>query len=142
MTWQTHGPYRLQRSAFGESFDESPIVGGLLKTGELGSTAYLFPRLFAELRVLIYSGIYDMDCNFMGTDAWLQALDWSFGAELKSRRRTPWKEDGAIVGWARAAQSLTQVLVANAGHLVPMDQPKVALEMLDRFLTGRSFIEP
>ncbi|HEV7505639.1 MAG TPA: hypothetical protein VGS07_12055 [Thermoanaerobaculia bacterium] len=62
-------------------------------------------------------------------------------AELKSRRRTPWKEEGIIVGWARAAQSLTQVLVANAGHLVPMDQPKVALEMLDRFLAGRSFVE-
>jgi carboxypeptidase C (cathepsin A) len=121
--------------------DESAIVGGLLELGEQGSSAYLFPRLFDELRVLIYNGIYDMDCNFMGTDAWLQALDWSFGAELKSRRRTPWKEEGAIVGWARAAQSLTQVLVANAGHLVPMDQPKVALEMLDRFLAGRSFVE-
>jgi carboxypeptidase C (cathepsin A) len=95
--------------------------------------------LFDELRVLIYNGIYDMDCNFMGTDAWLQALPWSFGAEFKVLRRTPWKQEGAIVGYARTAQHLTQVLVLGAGHLVPMDQPKVALEMLDRFLAGRSF---
>jgi carboxypeptidase C (cathepsin A) len=43
--------------------DESPVVGSLLETGEQGSSSYLFPRLFEELRVLIYNGIYDMDCN-------------------------------------------------------------------------------
>jgi carboxypeptidase C (cathepsin A) len=121
--------------------DESTIVGNLLEAGEQGSTAHLFPRLFDELRVLIYNGIYDMDCNFMGTDAWLQALPWSFGAEFKALRRTPWKQERAIVGYARTAQNLTQVLVLGAGHLVPMDQPKVALEMLDRFLAGRSFTD-
>ena len=119
--------------------DESQIVGDLLETGEQGSTAYLYPRLFDELRVLLYSGIYDMDCNFMGTDAWLKNLSWPFGQEFNALKRTPWSVDGKIVGWARAAKSLTQVLVANAGHLVPMNQPAVALDMLDRFLTNRAF---
>jgi carboxypeptidase C (cathepsin A) len=119
--------------------DESAIVGELLERGEQGSTAHLFPRLFEELRVLIYNGVYDMDCNFMGTDAWLEALDWPGAAELKARRRTPWKLDGAVAGYVRSAGNVTQILVSGAGHLVPMDQPKVALAMLNRFLAGRGF---
>jgi carboxypeptidase C (cathepsin A) len=53
----------------------------------------------------------------------------------------PWREGGAVVGYTRQEGNLAQVLVANAGHLVPMDQPKVALAMLDRFLTGQGFDE-
>ena len=119
--------------------DESPIVGALLETGEQGSTAYLFPRLFDELRVLIYNGIYDMDCNFMGTDAWIENLSWSFDAEFKALRRTSWHDEGSVAGWVRSARTLTQIVIANAGHLVPLDQPKIALDMLDRFLSGRQF---
>jgi carboxypeptidase C (cathepsin A) len=122
--------------------DESPIVADLLETGEQSSSAYLFPRLFDELRVLIYNGVYDMDCNFMGTDIWLQNLKWSYGDEFKSKSRRPWKIENAVVGHARSVESLTQLVILNCGHLVPMDQPKVALEMLDRFLDGRQFIEP
>ncbi len=119
--------------------DESPVVAARLEAGEQGSTAYLFPALFDDLRVLIYNGVYDMDCNFIGTDRWIQKLDWSFADEFKGCVRTPWREDGAIVGYAREAQGLTQVLVNGAGHLVPMDQPVVALQMLNRFLEGRAF---
>jgi carboxypeptidase C (cathepsin A) len=119
--------------------EESPIVAALLEQGEQGSSAHLYPRLFEALKVLVYNGVYDMDCNFMGTDAWLEALDWPGAAGFNATRRTPWKEDGAIVGYARQAGNLIQALVAGSGHLVPMDQPKVALQMLERFIEGRRF---
>lgn len=41
-----------------------------------------------------------------------------------------------MVGHVRSIRNLTQLLVLGAGHLVPMDQPKVALQLLDRFLKG------
>eukprot|EP00959_Pyramimonas_sp_CCMP1952_P108325 2265020-Pyramimonas_sp.AAC.1 len=42
-------------------------VGWLLQRGEQGSAAPLLPALMRSLRVLVYNGEYDMDCNFVGT---------------------------------------------------------------------------
>jgi hypothetical protein len=67
-----------------------------------------------------------------------QIAELPFVASFTSLQ-TPWSLDGTVVGWARSAKSLTQVLVANTGHLVPMNQAAVALDMLDRFLTNRPF---
>lgn len=120
----------------GKWADTSKRVAYLLEVGEQNSYAYLYPRLFGELNVLIYNGIYDMDCNFMGTDAWLSRLHWQERVAFISKPRTPWKVDGSVAGMIRSAGRLTQVLVYGAGHLVPMDQPKVALALLNDFVRG------
>ncbi|HWB72166.1 MAG TPA: hypothetical protein VG452_08100 [Egibacteraceae bacterium] len=109
-------------------------VGFLLEKGEQDSVAHLYPALFEQLRVLIYNGLYDMDCNFMGTDAWIAAQQWSFRDEFLAAARRPWLVDGRLAGHIRSARGLAQVLVAGAGHLVPMDQPAAALALLDGFL--------
>jgi carboxypeptidase C (cathepsin A) len=119
--------------------DTSDIVASILERGEQDSSAPLFPALFERIRVLIYNGIYDMDCNFMGTDAWLSSLAWPDAARFNRMARTPWFEGGRLLGHARAVGNLTQVLVNGAGHLVPMDQPETALCMLDTFLRGAAF---
>jgi hypothetical protein len=41
-------------------------VGWLLEKGEQGSAAHLMPPLLERIRVLVYNGEYDMDCNFVG----------------------------------------------------------------------------
>jgi carboxypeptidase C (cathepsin A) len=114
--------------------DTSKRVGHLLEKGEQDSVADLYPLLFETLPVLIYNGIYDMDCNFMGTDAWIGRLHWSHRGEFLAAKRTPWLVDGVFAGHERAAGNLQQVLVAEAGHLVPMDQPANALALLDGFI--------
>lgn len=117
----------------------SDIVAGILERGEQDSCANLFPELFESIRVLIYNGIYDMDCNFMGTDAWLSSIEWPGSDAFHAAPRTPWVVDGQLLGRTRAAGNVTQVLVNGAGHLVPMDQPESALLMLQTFLAGGSF---
>lgn len=119
--------------------ETSKRVAYLLERGEQDSWAGLFPRLFESLRVLIYSGVYDMDCNFMGTDAWLAEQRWSYRDAFLGTPRRPWLVDGAVAGSLRQVAdggSLTQVVVQGAGHLVPMDVPEVALALLDGFLHG------
>jgi carboxypeptidase C (cathepsin A) len=117
----------------------SDIVASILERGEQDSSASLFPALFERIRVLIYNGVYDMDCNFMGTDAWLASLEWPDAAKFNQTPRTPWLEAGRLLGHARAVGNLTQVLVSGAGHLVPMDQPEAALCLLERFLRKAAF---
>jgi carboxypeptidase C (cathepsin A) len=129
-------------------------VAYLLERGEQDSWAWLYPRLFESLRVLIYSGVYDMDCNFMGTDAWLAGQHWSYRDDFLKQSRRPWLVGGRVAGSLRQADSLmrsvplagddsasgggslTQVVIRGAGHLVPMDVPAVALALLEGFLHG------
>ncbi|NVK86910.1 MAG: S10 family peptidase [Gammaproteobacteria bacterium] len=119
--------------------DSSEIVANILERGEQNSSAHLFPELFENIRVLIYNGLYDMDCNFIGTDDWLASIDWSEGKLFNQRSRVPWKVDHKLLGHFRSAGNLTQVLVNGAGHLVPMDQPESALIMLQNFLANKPF---
>ena len=113
--------------------DTSKRIAYLLERGEQNSYADLYPRLFESLPVLIYNGIYDMDCNFMGTDAWIKALDWSYKKQFLEQERLPWFNEGQLAGHIRSYNNLTQVLVTGAGHLVPLDQPKHALALLNNF---------
>jgi carboxypeptidase C (cathepsin A) len=114
--------------------ETSKRVGYLLERGEQDSVADIYPPLFETIPVLIYNGIYDMDCNFIGTDRWVEGLDWSYRGEFLNTPRTPWLVDGEPAGHIRQARTLTQVLVSGAGHLVPMDQPHAALALLEQFI--------
>ncbi len=117
--------------------DTSKRVAYLLELGEQNSAAEFYPPLFGEIDVLIYNGVYDMDCNFMGTDDWLAALQWPERDEFVAAPRTPWILGGdEVAGHVRSVGRLTQVLVAGAGHLVPMDQPARALALFEGFVDG------
>ena len=118
--------------------ETSKRVGHLLEKGEQDSVAGLYPALFERLPTLIYNGVYDMDCNFMGTDAWIAGVEWSFRDEYLAASRVPWLVGGALAGRGRSVRTLTHLLVDGAGHLVPMDQPAVALAMLEQFLSTQA----
>ncbi len=47
-----------------------------------------------------------------------------------------------MLGTAQSFQNFTWLEVANAGHMVPMDQPANALDMLRKFLTNQPFGTP
>lgn len=119
--------------------DSSDIVANILERGEQNSSAYLFAQLIETIRVLIYNGLYDMDCNFMGTDKWLASIHWAGGEAFNNLPRTAWIDNGKVLGSYRTAGNLTQVLVQGAGHLVPLDQPESALKMLNTFLGKSDF---
>jgi len=47
--------------------------------------------------------------------------------------------NGTIAGTAKTFTNLTFLEVYNAGHLVPMNQPQNALDMLVRFIYDSPF---
>ena len=132
---------------------ESDEVGYILEEGEQGSSADLFVELLENYRVLIYNGKflpiqqnnvtikgeYDMDCNFMGTDLWLSQLQWKGQSKFNNLPRYNWKVNNGIVGSYRQLFNLTQLIINNAGHLTPKDQPEVSLIMLETFLQNKQF---
>merc|ERR1712057_34489 len=51
-----------------------------------------------------------------------------------------WKVGGKQVGKERKHGALSFVQVHRAGHMGPMDQPEVAMTMLNRFIANKALI--
>ena len=68
--------------------------------------------------------------------AWTLGLEWSHKAEFNAADEHEWGE-GA--GLARTASGFTFMQVYDAGHMVPSDQPQVALDMIQNFVLGGEF---
>ncbi len=57
-------------------------------------------------------------------------------------RKQIWKVtpgDVEVAGYFRQVGDFYQVIVRNAGHILPYDQPKVALDMIKRFINNKGF---
>lgn len=104
-----------------------------------GVTAELAEILNNGLRVLIYSGQYDIICNHLGTDKMLRMLSWSGQEEWLKAQPGVWLVDKQPAGYVQSFKNLHSLLILDSGHMVPMDQPRVALDMINRFLQGKSF---
>ncbi|ETK76094.1 hypothetical protein F441_17748 [Phytophthora nicotianae CJ01A1] len=108
--------------AFAKSFDVM-----------MSTSAFVADLLDNQVRVLIYAGDADLECNWSGNLAWLQALEWNGSASLNATKAHDLVVDDEPVGSVISFDELTFVRVFNAGHMVPQDQPAVALDMINNF---------
>ncbi|KAF8009572.1 hypothetical protein BT93_J0547 [Corymbia citriodora subsp. variegata] len=96
------------------------------------------PALLEDgLKVLIYAGEYDLICNWLGNSRWVHALRWSGRQQFGKSPNVPFVVAGAKAGLVKSHGPLTFLKVHNAGHMVPMDQPKAALQMLKSWMAGK-----
>jgi len=100
---------------------------------------YVADLLNDNIPALIYAGDVDFICNYMGNRAWTLNLDWNSGDEFRSAEEHEWGEGGDAFGLARSANGFTFLQVYDAGHMVPSDQPDVALKMIQNFVEGNEF---
>jgi carboxypeptidase C (cathepsin A) len=116
-------------------------------------------QLAAGIRVLMYAGDQDYICNvssfaqplpslavrrscsssvshaqWLGNQAWTKALAWPGKAAFNSAKLRNFTVEGQAAGSLRQAQGFSFLQVFEAGHMVPRDQPKHALGMLNAFL--------
>eukprot|EP00638_Chattonella_subsalsa_P003430 CAMPEP_0117757314 /NCGR_PEP_ID=MMETSP0947-20121206/14652_1 /TAXON_ID=44440 /ORGANISM="Chattonella subsalsa, Strain CCMP2191" /LENGTH=455 /DNA_ID=CAMNT_0005577173 /DNA_START=124 /DNA_END=1491 /DNA_ORIENTATION=- len=100
----------------------------------------LVPMLESGIEVLIYAGDCDYICNWMGNKAWTLELGWEGKEAFNAASDVDWMVNGAKAGVVRSSGGLTFLQVFEAGHMVPMDQPEAALELLQTFITKQSFV--
>jgi carboxypeptidase C (cathepsin A) len=99
------------------------------------------PSLLAnDISVLVYNGNNDFVCNFMGSETWVRSMEWAGKDAYAKTVRSPWNVNNATAGYVNEADNLTMLIVRNAGHLVPHDQPENSWNMLMTFLRGRKFV--
>ncbi|XP_078178376.1 serine carboxypeptidase-like [Carex rostrata] len=95
------------------------------------------PSLLEDgIRVLIYAGEYDLICNWLGNSRWVQAMEWSGQKDFMLAPNQSFIVDGKEAGVLKSHGPLSFLKVHNAGHMVPMDQPKAALQMLKSWTQG------
>ena len=97
--------------------------------------------LEAGVRVMIYAGDKDIICNELGNRQWVDALEWKGSKEWQGAENVTWVlESGEEAGIVTQVGPLSFVSVKDAGHMVPMDQPKAALEMITKFIQNENLV--
>jgi len=93
------------------------------------------------LDVLVYSGDKDFICNWYGGRAWTNAVEWDHKKEFNDAQFEKWAVNGKPAGEVKRVKNFKFLRVYDAGHMVPMNQPDVALAMLNTFMTGKTEME-
>lgn len=100
------------------------------------SVAPWISELLSHYRVLFYNGQLDVIIGYPLTIHFLENLEFNGAEEYKSSERKQWYVENELAGYIRKAANLTEVLVRNAGHLVPSDQPKWAFDLISKFVSN------
>lgn len=133
----------------------SPVATAFALTNDLGvsmepQVGYILEK---QVDVLIYQGNLDLACNTAGNLRWANSFMWKGATAFASKGSEPWystrnetKHGVALpagkfkevqVSMVEGSEKKTRfafVTVDRAGHLVPQDQPEVALDLLTRWL--------
>ena len=150
-----HLPPSAQSGKWGLGNGSSFVEQGLIPDLNAPTSLPLWPALLAKIRIVAYNGNFDLICNHLGTDAYLRSLDWPGQADFLAAPRKVWTvpaaaaaaaatatdssgsgRAAAMAGWSRSGGNLTQLVIANAGHMAPADAPVACMDMLGRVLAG------
>lgn len=95
--------------------------------------------ILRHYKVLFYSGQFDIVCAYPLSVNFFNSAHFEGNVEYKKARRRPWFVAGKLAGYVKSSGNFTEVLVRNAGHMVPFDQPEWALDLISRFTSDREF---
>jgi len=120
------------------------LVADLLAQDEPVSTLpYIAELLDGGVRVLIYNGDRDLSTCSQGSEMLLDSMQWKGKDGWVSGTRGLWTvdDDKEMAGYSKEYENLSFVVVYNSGHLVPFNQPRAALDLVTRFMVGKSFAD-
>lgn len=112
---------------------------------EPSSSVPALQYLAKYVRVLLYSGDLDLSCNIIGTTSTLEHYTW-LGQRWHMADRALWRIEGSVKDVAGDYSYLNDgqfgfLVVHKSGHLVPMDRPDVALDLITRLVRGQSYAD-
>lgn len=121
--------------------DTNKVVQNYIKGTVMASAKPYLEALIEKYKVMLYDGQLDIIVAYPLTTNFISTLQWSGAKALARAPRQIWMTpDGEdVAGYVRQVGKFTKVLVRNAGHIAPHDQPVVCLDMLVRFIEGKPF---
>eukprot|EP01017_Pseudomicrothorax_dubius_P049836 TRINITY_DN9328_c0_g1_i1.p1 TRINITY_DN9328_c0_g1~~TRINITY_DN9328_c0_g1_i1.p1 ORF type:complete len:340 (-),score=60.53 TRINITY_DN9328_c0_g1_i1:122-1141(-) len=100
------------------------------------SMSWKVEALMGKIKILIYSGEDDIIVNTLGTSNWVSKAKYppDMKANWARVKKQSWKVDGKKVGTVMINKNFYYAIVFNSGHMVPLDTPKPAYDMMARFM--------
>ena len=95
--------------------------------------------LLDNYKVLLYNGQLDIICAYPLTMNYVRTLKWKEAKAYGEAERMKWFVGKELAGYSKTAGNFTEVLVRNAGHMVPGDQPLWAYDMITNFAFDKPF---
>merc|ERR1719498_1049173 len=77
------------------------------------------PLLKAGIPAWVYAGEDDFIVQWLGNQAWTEALPWPGAKAYNQTTLQPWTSGGKVAGAHRSYGGLSFTTVANAGHMAP-----------------------
>ncbi|MCO5601679.1 hypothetical protein L7F22_055802 [Adiantum nelumboides] len=115
----------------------NPLVYEMMLVDWMRNLEVGIPTLLEDgIKLLVYAGEYDLICNWLGNSRWVSEINWLGKQNYSMASSKPFLVLGEEAGIMTNFGPLTFLKVHDAGHMVPMDQPKSALEMIKRFTHG------
>ena len=126
----------------GQRYQEctDPPYMALAHQDGLGVVRDVVELLESGTKLLFFNGIHDLICNHVGNEVMLTNLPWSKRDDWIQSSRYSWTlssndQTAAVVGYVKEYENLQYLKVLDSGHMVPMDVPHVALEMIRIFVS-------
>ncbi|XP_027153567.1 serine carboxypeptidase-like 50 [Coffea eugenioides] len=117
--------------------DCSEVVAEALNEDHMKSVRYMVDYLVQETKVLLYQGQCDMLDNVVSNEAWVKKLKWEKMREFLEAEKKVWRVNETLAGSVQKYENLSHVVVLNAGHLVPADQPLNSQAMIEDWVLDR-----
>eukprot|EP00828_Plagiopyla_frontata_P043859 TRINITY_DN6991_c0_g1_i8.p2 TRINITY_DN6991_c0_g1~~TRINITY_DN6991_c0_g1_i8.p2 ORF type:complete len:147 (+),score=10.64 TRINITY_DN6991_c0_g1_i8:293-733(+) len=92
--------------------------------------------ILQNVPVLLYQGQLDGSCPTPTIQNWMQTIVYNQYKDFKRTAKQIWSEGNQVYGSIKQSGKLTYVQINKAGHMVPHDQPAVALKMLRNWFSG------
>lgn len=122
------------------SFDViNKTVEEYMRGDVLQSVADFLADLVQHYKVLIYNGQLDIIVTYPTVENYLLNLKWPGAERYKQAPRKQWWVENELAGYTKTVDNLTEILVRNSGHMVPVDQPQWALDFITRFTHNKPF---
>ena len=106
------------------------------------SIANVLPTLLNNYKVMIYNGQNDVILGPPPAENFIRTIPWNGQLNYLATPKIIWRvnpTDAEPAGYVRQTGTFVQVVIRDAGHMVPTDQPAAAYDMITRFINGESF---
>jgi len=85
------------------------------------------------IKVLIYAGDYDFECNWESNRNYLKFVNWDGKKEFNKQKMQKWMIGTEEAGEFISYKNLKFLRFYRSGHMVPMDKPMESLQLVNDF---------